>query len=149
MSESTPQTFTGGCHCGNIKYEVTLELPEKPEATRCNCTICLKSGFLGLAVKPENFHLKTPSSLDDIPFYSARVPSITRRFCNKCATCIVTHGYFEINGKKTDFFSLNANSLDQPQDGLDLSIFTIKYWDGRGDNWQAGLKDTPYPGGSV
>lgn len=149
MSETTPRTFTGGCHCGNVKYEVELELPEQPEATRCNCTICLKSGFTGLTVKPEKFHLKSPAFLENIPSYQARTPTITRRFCNRCATSIVTHGFYEINGKRVDFFSLNANSLDQPQEGLDLSTFKIMYASGRDDNWMAGAKDVPYPGGLI
>ena len=48
-----------------------------------------------------------------------------------------------------DFFALNLVTLDQPQEGLDLSVFRIQYWDGRRDNWKSGCKEEPWPGGIV
>ncbi len=40
-------TTEGGCHCGYIKYAVTLS-PPLPEYTvlECNCSVCIKAGYL-------------------------------------------------------------------------------------------------------
>ena len=57
-----------------------------------------------------------------------------------------------VNGVKAsmvDFFALNLVTLDQPQEGLDLSVFRIQYWDGRRDLWMNGCKQVPWPGGIV
>lgn len=57
-----------------------------------------------------------------------------------------------VNGEKAsmvDFFALNLVTLDQPQEGLDLSVFRIQYWDGRRDLWMNGCKEVPWPGGIV
>lgn len=52
-------------------------------------------------------------------------------------------------GQVVEFFGINIVTVDQPQEGIDLSVFRIEYWDGRHDNWMAGKKDTPWPGGIV
>ena len=55
----------------------------------------------------------------------------------------------EAEGAVVEFFGVNVVTLDQPQEGLDLSIFKIEYLDGRNDNFMAGKRDTPWPGGIV
>jgi hypothetical protein len=44
-----PKTYEGNCHCGNIKYTVTLPEALAPEGTgkimRCNCSICTRNGL--------------------------------------------------------------------------------------------------------
>jgi hypothetical protein len=147
--ESPKQTFKGSCHCKAIQYEVKLAIPDPPTVTRCNCTVCLKTGFTGITIKPEDLTMISPASLDDIPDYSWRSPNIHRRFCNKCGVQIVGHGFYEHGGQKFDFFSLNAGSLDQPQEGLDLSKFKVKYASGRDDGWMKGPKEEPFSGGLI
>ena len=56
-------------------------------------------------------------------------------------------GEYEWEGKTIKFFSINLCSVDQPQEGLDLSKVKLNYCDGRNDNWGAGLKDAPWAGG--
>jgi hypothetical protein len=48
------RTYAGGCHCGNVKFEVTMDLKEVME---CNCSICSKTGALLTFVAPERFRL--------------------------------------------------------------------------------------------
>ncbi|HEX2657892.1 MAG TPA: hypothetical protein VHU40_06455, partial [Polyangia bacterium] len=36
----------GSCHCGAIRFEVTVDL--SGGVTRCNCTVCTKLGTLGI-----------------------------------------------------------------------------------------------------
>ena len=52
-------------------------------------------------------------------------------------------------GETVHFFAISAVTLDQPQQGLDLSEFKVAYFDGRNDNWMAGKKDVPWAGGIV
>jgi hypothetical protein len=108
-----------------------------------------KTGFSGLHIKKEDFTLVKPASLEEIPDYQAQIKEIHHRFCDKCGTHVVGHGYYTIQGQKTDFFSLNIMTLDQPQEGLDLSKFKMTYWDGLNNNWAAGQREVPWPGGPV
>jgi hypothetical protein len=50
-----------------------------------------------------------------------------------------------------EFYSVNVLTLDQGQgEGqVDLTKFKMLYWDGKGENWAAGAKDHPYPGGCI
>src|SRR5436190_21031092 len=50
--------YHGGCVCGDVRYEVTLDL--SAGTTQCNCTLCGKSRMWGISVKPEAFRLLTP-----------------------------------------------------------------------------------------
>jgi hypothetical protein len=47
-NKMTPKTYEANCHCGVVRYKVTLEDALAPEGTtkvnRCNCSICTKYG---------------------------------------------------------------------------------------------------------
>jgi hypothetical protein len=47
-----PKTYTGGCHCGQVRYEVTSDLARVME---CNCSHCNKRGLLLTFVTPDKF----------------------------------------------------------------------------------------------
>ena len=49
-----PRTFTGGCHCGLVRYECTSDLAM---VTACNCSICTKKGLHIAFVDPRSFRL--------------------------------------------------------------------------------------------
>lgn len=40
------KTYHGNCHCGAVKYTVTL--PEITSVTECDCSLCLKKGYKSL-----------------------------------------------------------------------------------------------------
>ena len=44
----TEQNIFGGCHCGAVRFEGTVE--NAPELLDCNCSICARTGFLHLIV---------------------------------------------------------------------------------------------------
>ncbi len=46
------KTYTGGCHCGRVRYEVTTDLAMVME---CNCSHCSKRGLLLTFVTPDKF----------------------------------------------------------------------------------------------
>ena len=161
MAEPAKKTYAGSCHCGHIKYTVALALSDPPTAGRCNCTICLKTGFTSVRVAtPSDFQLLSPSSAtldsnDEVGDYQFRSQDVHKYFCKKCGVQVFSKGKYVFEGTEVNFFTVNILTLDQPQpvgsegEGLDLSMFKIKYADGRNDNWQGGTKDVPWPGGCV
>ena len=127
-------THRGSCHCGAVRFEVDLDLGGK--ATRCNCTICTKVGSTGASVKPAAFRLLTPESA--LATY-AMSPVATRYFCPKCGIHCFSRGDIpELGGA---FVGINVNTLDD----VDVGQLEIGYWDGRHDNWHAGMRAQPWP----
>jgi hypothetical protein len=146
------RTFTGSCHCGFVRYEAALSSPSPPGphvASRCNCTICLKTGYTGFHLAPDDFTLRSPASFDELSDYQFRSKDIHRYFCKTCGVQVCSSGKYEYGGTVVDFFGINILTLDQPQEGLDLSQWKIVYYDGRNDNWMEGTKDVPWPGGCI
>lgn len=49
-------------------------------------------------------------------------------------------------GEGREFWSVNVVTLDEGE-GLDLTRLRILYWDGKGEDWEAGGREEAYPGG--
>lgn len=138
---------TGSCHCGKVRYEAFL--PAEPTVTKCNRTMCQKPGMLHLSISTSDFTLITPDSKRDLSDYQYRSKRCHRYFCNNCGVQIFAEGEFEYKGNQVPFFAVNANTIDQPQECIDLSTLKPAYIDGLHDNWIAGgQRDRPWPGGS-
>ena len=58
------KNYTGGCHCGQVRFDVTTDLSI---VTQCNCSICQKRGALWTFVTSENFALRAGD--DDLRDY--------------------------------------------------------------------------------
>ena len=133
-TDTRPAKHTGGCHCGDVRYEVMVDAGT---ASGCNCSVCTKLGVLGAVVKPEAFKLLSEDS--KLASYS-RAPEIANRFfCAKCHVHCFGKGHLDVLGG--DFVSVNLNTLDD----FDPSQARMIYWDGRHDNWAAGPRPTPWP----
>jgi len=113
-------TCSGGCHCGRVRFEI--EIPEKIDVHRCNCSICRKSGYLHLIVTADRFSLlKGRNSLVEYQFHTG----VARHLF--CGTCGIKSFY--VPRSHPDSFSVNLNCLELPKD-IELSI---EDFDGR--NW--------------
>jgi hypothetical protein len=124
----------GSCHCGAVRFEVTIDATH---GSRCNCTICNKLSTLSSSVKPEAFVLL--SGKDHLSSYEWGSKMGKRFFCRVCGVHCFGSGHLaEMGG---DFVSVNFNCLDD----LEPAEVIVSYWDGRHDNWQAGLRSTPWP----
>jgi hypothetical protein len=134
MDTKNPTKHTGTCHCGAIKFEVMIDATA---GTRCNCTICTKVAYLGASVKPEAFTLLAGE--DQLGSYLWGGKVATRYFCKTCGVHCFGKGHLDILGG--DFLSVNFNCLDD----IDVGTVEVGYWDGRHNNWQAGMRDTPWP----
>ncbi|HEX6274114.1 MAG TPA: GFA family protein [Polyangiaceae bacterium] len=71
---------TGGCHCGKVRYEVTLDLAEK--AITCNCSMCGRSGTLLRFVPSAKFKLL--SGAESLTSYRFNHKIIDHLFCSTC-----------------------------------------------------------------
>jgi hypothetical protein len=133
--KSTLKTYTGGCLCGAVRFEATLDLSEP--VNRCNCSICTKVGGATTSMKPSAFRLLSGAeSLGE--FRKAGSPN-HRNFCKHCGVqCFGAGDVAEMGGA---FASVNVHCLD----GIDPAGLTYQYWDGRYDNWAAGPRSEPYP----
>jgi hypothetical protein len=124
----------GTCLCGDVRFEVVLDLSK---GSRCNCTWCTKLGVTASLVKPAAFTLLSEEAT--LASFT-RTPEIGHRFfCARCHVYCFSKGRLEMLGG--DFVSVNLNCLD----GFDASQAEIGYFDGRHDNWNAGPRPQPWP----
>jgi hypothetical protein len=130
-----PKTHAGGCHCGAVRFEVTLE-PDF-QAVRCNCSICTKVAQTGVIVKPAAFRLLSGEA--DRGGYRWGGNISTRYFCKHCGIHCYGAGHLaEVGG---DFVSVNLNCVDD----IDPNDLELVHYDGRHDNWMAGTRREPWP----
>jgi hypothetical protein len=114
------QTCNGGCHCGRVKFEV--EIPDVVKVSRCNCSICKKSGYLHVIVPSDRFRLLSgEESITDYRFHSGVARHL---FCKICGI-----KSFYVPRSHPEGYSVNLNCLDLPED----TEILIKEFDGQ--NW--------------
>ncbi len=70
----------GGCHCGRVRFE--FEGPANIRIAECNCSICGKSGFLGMSVPKDKFRLIKGE--DSLATYSFGTGVAKHTFCKHC-----------------------------------------------------------------
>lgn len=133
-SSTGPSRHRGGCHCGAVRFEVTIDV--SAGATRCNCSICTKVAQTSSIVKPDAFTLLAGE--DSLAHYEWGSKVAQRHFCKRCGIHCFGSGHLEVLGG--DFVSVNWNCLDD----VDPSTVRVMYWDGRHDNWQAGMRPEPW-----
>ena len=115
---------TGGCHCGRVRFEV--DAPPRIAATRCNCSICRKSGYLHLIVAAANFRLL--SGDEDLETYTFNTGAAKHHFCRHCGV-----KSFYIPRSHPDGVSVNVNCLDEGT----IEAIEIGEFDGR--NWEQNI----------
>jgi hypothetical protein len=126
------KTHRGSCICGFVQFEASVDASK---ATMCNCSVCQKLGCRSINGKPEMLRVLTDES--KLGRYGNDYAA--RYFCPRCGTYWYGKGNIpEVGGP---FASVNINTLDD----LDPSESTLSYWDGRHDNWEAGMRPTPWP----
>lgn len=112
------KTYSGGCHCGAVKYEVDLALET---VNRCNCSHCAKKGFLLTFAPADAFRLL--SGDDAQTEYRFNKKAIEHRFCSTCG--VQSFGRGEMGGAK--MVAINVRCLED----VDANALTIKEIDGK------------------
>jgi hypothetical protein len=76
---SDTKTYTGSCHCGKIRYEVTTNLAQ---TITCNCSICARRGWILTFVGADAF--KPLSGTEEQSLYQFGKKSLEHLFCPVC-----------------------------------------------------------------
>jgi len=113
------RTYTGGCHCGLVRYECTTDLAI---VTACNCSICTKKGLHFTFVAPQSFRLDAGEEVLKDYLFNRR--AIRHRFCSECGVEVFAEGE---KPDGTRVVALNVSTIDQ----IDLSKLTMTPIDGR------------------
>src|SRR4051812_18929016 len=110
--------YTGGCHCGRVRYEVKFALGE---AATCNCSICSKKGTMLAFVGAKDFKLlQGEDQLTDYQFHKKMIHHL---FCKVCGVTSFARG----EGPHGPMCAINVRCLD----GVDLESVPTKQRNGR------------------
>ena len=112
-------TWTGGCHCGRVRYEVETDLAR---LVSCNCSICQKRGSILTFVPAESFTLI--SGGDDLTDYLFAGKTIHHLFCSTCGVASFARGE---KGSSGPMVAVNVRCLD----GVDATDLKPSMFDGR------------------
>lgn len=114
------KTYQGGCHCGKVRFSVTVN--ENVESENCNCSICNKSGFLHLIVPKNQFKLLTGD--DELATYTFNTKVAQHYFCKTCGI-----KPFYIPRSNPDGVDVNLRCLDTLPENLTIVDFDGKNWE--------------------
>lgn len=110
----------GGCHCGAIRFQVTVR---EMKAVDCNCSVCMKKGFIHLIVPKIDFQLL--KGADILSTYTFNTHQARHVFCRICGVHSFYHPRSHPNG-----IDVNIRCLDD----VLLGQWEIEHFDGQ--NWE-------------
>ena len=113
------QKYTGGCHCGKVRFEVEMDLGE---VISCNCSMCSKRGSL-LAFAPAD-SFKLISGEENLTDYQFNKKVIHHLFCKTCGILSFGRGVGP-DGKAT--VAVNVRCLDD----VDAESLKVMKYDGK------------------
>jgi len=73
------QKYSGSCHCGNVKFDVELNLDD---AIKCNCSLCSKKNAVMVRLPAEKFTMI--SGEDSLGTYQWNTKVAKHHFCTNC-----------------------------------------------------------------
>ena len=112
--------YDGSCHCGAVRFCVVVD---QHKADDCNCSICVKKGFLHLIVPQDKFTLLQGE--EELTTYRFNTGVAQHKFCRICGM----HPFY-IPRSHPDCIDVNVRCLD----GNVISKFEIVPFDGM--NWE-------------
>lgn len=113
------KTYTGGCHCGAVRYRVTMKLDG---AITCNCSICQKSGTTLAFAPGAKFELL--SGADALTDYQFGKKRVHHPFCRTCGIKSFARGAMPTG---EPVVAVNVRCLDD----VDLAAIPTRQMDGR------------------
>jgi hypothetical protein len=112
----------GGCHCGDVTFEVRA--PADLELLDCNCSMCARSAYLHLIVLAADFRLL--AGADKLTDYRFGTGAARHLFCRRCGV-----KSFYVPRSHPDGYSINARCLDRSG----ITSMQVRPYDGR--NWES------------
>ncbi|MFT5131590.1 MAG: hypothetical protein ACI9SC_000049 [Gammaproteobacteria bacterium] len=106
------KTYKGACHCGNITFEVDMDLDY---VRVCDCSICRKRGALNHRVEDSQLRIFTP--LEDLCLYEWHTKTAKDYFCPVCGILP-----FRRPSDFPELWTVNVRCLDD----VDLDSIPIK-----------------------
>lgn len=105
------QTYSGSCHCGQVRFEVDADLDQ---VRVCDCSMCRRRGALLHRVAEADFRALTP--LDALALYQFHTRTAKDYFCKTC-------GILPFRRPRTapEQWSINVRCLE----GVDLDAIPI------------------------
>jgi hypothetical protein len=113
------KTYSGGCHCGKVRFEVKANIST---VMSCNCSICQKTGTLLAFVSADDFKLQAGE--DHLTDYQFAKMKIHHRFCSTCGVRSFANG---LRPDGQPMYAVNVRCLDE----IDLKSLQLKEIDGR------------------
>lgn len=122
------RTYTGSCHCGEVRYEADIDL--SAGTGKCNCSICTKTRNWNAIIKPDDFRLLSgENALSDYQFGTM---SSHHLFCKHCGVQPFGRGYIEQIGGA--YVSIQVCALDNVT-AEELVQAPVKFANGRDNSW--------------
>ncbi|WP_394837913.1 GFA family protein [Pendulispora rubella] len=113
------KTYSGGCHCGKVRYEVTAEIDK---LMQCNCSMCSKRAHLLTFVGADQFRLLAGN--DALQDYQFNKKMIHHLFCSTCGIESFARGQ---KPDGSEMVAINARCLE----GVDVGAYPIQQVDGK------------------
>jgi hypothetical protein len=113
------KTYSGGCHCKRVRYEISADLDRVIE---CNCSHCSAKGLL-LTFTPAT-QFKLLQGENELGKYQFNKHVIDHLFCKNCGVQSFARGK---GPDGTDTVAINARCLD----GVDVATLKRTAYDGR------------------
>ena len=110
--------YTGGCHCGAVRYEAELDLGG---AIECNCSHCSMKGLILVFTPAIQFTLLTPDAVQTEYLFNKK--KIQHLFCPICGVQAYAQAQYE--GKDTR--AVNIRTIDS----IDLTTIHPKQVNGK------------------
>ncbi|XXZ56629.1 GFA family protein [Sorangium sp. So ce341] len=114
------KTYTGGCHCGKVRYDVKVDL-SAPVGV-CNCSRCSKLGVMLAFAPADQFTLKQGG--DVLTDYQFNKKVIHHTFCSVCGIESFARG---IGPDGKEMCAINVRCLDD----VDIESLKTMKFDGK------------------
>jgi hypothetical protein len=138
----TLKTYSGGCHCGAVRFEAEIDVAQG--TVKCNCSSCTKARSW-LAIVPASRYRLTAGAPSEAKYQwtppGRTEPAVEYHFCKICG--IRTPGRGEVESMGGAFYAVQVPLLDNV-DSEELAAAPIQYTDGRHDRWDRAPADTRF-----
>ncbi len=114
------KTYTGGCHCGAVKYEVDMD--EIQGGITCNCSLCSMRGSILTFVPASQFRLL--SGEENLTDYQFNKMIIHHLFCKTCGVSSFSRGK---GPDGSDMVAVNLRTIDD----IDIASLSLTEYDGK------------------